>query len=135
MVASQAGALIETQVPFRCGSSSVAAAGSEPAIGNAYSPSLLSRTRGWDLPGAPGEHGDGYLDGLRRAVRVTDPAQQQFRGEFAQRGRVLGDDSDAGVQQFGERDVVESDVRDDPLRAHVLQCHPGPDGQQVLRGE
>src|SRR5690242_11108709 len=121
MIASQAGALIETQVPFRCGSSSVAAAGSEPAIGNAYSPSLLSRARGWDLPGAPGEHGDGYLDGLRRAVGVTDPAQQQLRGEFAQRGRVLGDDGDARDQQCGERDVVGPDLRGGTQHAHVLR--------------
>ena len=95
----------------------------------------LARAGRWQLAGAPGDQVDGDLDRLRGSAGVTNALQQQLRGDGAHGNRVLRDDGDAGLDDAGERDVVEADVRHLPLPAHGRERCPRPERQQVLRRE
>src|SRR5205814_4860655 len=88
-----------------------------------------------DLPGTADDEPRRHdLDARGRAVAV-EPAEQGLRGQPADRDRILGDDSDARIEEVGERKVVEPDERDIELAALTSECRERADSEDVLGGE
>jgi hypothetical protein len=70
----------------------------------------------------------------RRGVAV-ETAKELIGGGATDRLRVLGNDGDCGVEQVGQRDVVEADQRDLAFATRPAESVHAADRQQVLPRE
>jgi hypothetical protein len=68
-------------------------------------------------------------------VFTVEASEDQRRGGAADRGGFLSHDGDPGLQQVGEREVVEADHGDTVVQAQLLERADRPDGHAQLGGD